>query len=157
MTLLGVTIPIALVWLIIAFILAVIEVISLGLTTIWFAGGAAVAVVAALLGVPVPIQVVIFVVVSILLLVLTRPWAMKHFKSKLENTNIDAVIGKEAMVTKDISPFSAGEAKLNGLTWVALSTDKNLTICAGTPARVDAVEGVKLIVTPVEQEGIHVC
>jgi membrane protein implicated in regulation of membrane protease activity len=150
MTLLGVTIPMALVWLIIAFVLAVIEAFSLGLTTIWFAGGAVVAVVAALLGASVPLQVVIFVVVSILLLVLTRPWAMKHFKTKLENTNIDAVIGKEAMVTKDISPFSAGEARLNGLTWVALATDKNLTISAGTPVRVDAVEGVKLIVTPLE-------
>lgn len=150
MTLLGITIPMALVWLIIAFILAVIEAFSLGLTTIWFAGGAVVAVVAALLGASVPLQVVIFVVVSILLLVLTRPWAMKHFKSKLESTNIDAVIGKEAMVTKDIKPFSAGEAKLNGLTWVALATDKTITISAGTVAKVDAVEGVKLIVTPVE-------
>jgi len=150
MTLLGVTIPIALVWLIIAFLLAVIEAFSLGLTTIWFAGGAVVAVVAALLGASIPVQVVIFVVVSILLLVLTRPWAVRHFKSKLESTNIDAVIGKEALVTKDISPFSAGEAKLNGLIWVALSTDKNLTIVAGTPVKVDAVEGVKLIVTPLE-------
>ncbi len=150
MTLLGITIPMALVWLIIAFVLAMIEAFSLGLTTIWFAGGAVVAVIAALLGASVPLQVVIFVVVSILLLVLTRPWAMKHFKSKLESTNIDAVIGKEAMLTKDISPFSAGEAKLNGLTWVALSTDKSLTISAGTAVRVDTVEGVKLIVTPVE-------
>ena len=150
MTLLGVTIPIALFWLIVAFILAIIEAFSLGLTTIWFAGGAVVAVVAALLGASVPLQVVIFVVVSILLLVLTRPWAMKHFKKNLESTNIDAVIGKEAMVTKDISPFSAGEARLNGLTWVALATDKNLTISAGAPVRVDAVEGVKLIVTPLE-------
>jgi membrane protein implicated in regulation of membrane protease activity len=150
MTLLGVTIPMALVWLIIAFALAVIEAFSLGLTTIWFAGGAVVAVIAALLGASVPLQVVIFVVVSILLLVLTRPWAMKHFKSKLESTNIDAVIGKEAMLTKDISPFSAGEAKLNGLTWVALATDKTITISAGTAVKVDAVEGVKLIVTPVE-------
>lgn len=150
MTLLGVTIPIALVWLIIAFIFAVIEAFTLGLTTIWFAGGAVAAVVAALLGASVPLQVVIFVVVSILLLVLTRPWAMKHFKSKLENTNIDAVIGKEAMVTKEISPFSAGEAKLNGLTWVALATDKNGTIYAGTAVKVDAVEGVKLLVTPLE-------
>lgn len=150
MTLLGVTIPIALVWLIIAFLLAVIEAFSLGLTTIWFAGGAVCAVVAALLGAPVPLQVGIFVVVSILLLVLTRPWAMKHFKKNLEPTNIDAVIGKEAMVTKDISPFSAGEARLNGLTWVALATDKTKTIIAGTAVKVDAVEGVKLIVTPVE-------
>jgi membrane protein implicated in regulation of membrane protease activity len=150
MTLLGITIPMALVWLVIAFVLAVIEAFSLGLTTIWFAGGAVVAVVAALLGASVPLQVVIFVVVSILLLVLTRPWAMKHFKKNLESTNIDAVIGKEAMVTKEIKPFSAGEAKLNGLTWVALATDKNLTISAGTAVKVDAVEGVKLIVTPVE-------
>jgi len=150
MTLLGVTIPIALVWLIIAFIFAVIEAFTLGLTTIWFAGGAVVAVVAALLDASVAVQVVIFVVVSILLLVLTRPWAMKHFKTKLESTNIDAVIGKEALVTQEISPFCAGEAKLNGLTWVALSTDKTRTIPACTAVRVDAVEGVKLIVTPVE-------
>jgi len=150
MTLLGVTIPIALVWLIVAFLLAVIEAFSLGLTTIWFAGGAVVAVVAALLGASVPVQVVLFVVVSIVLLVLTRPWAIRHFKKNLESTNIDAVIGKEALVTQDISPFSAGEARLNGLTWVALATDKNRTISAGTAVRVDAVEGVKLIVTPLE-------
>ena len=150
MTLLGVTIPIALVWLIVAFIFAVIEAFTLGLTTIWFAGGAVAAVVAALLGASVPVQVVLFVVVSILLLVLTRPWAVKHFKKTLESTNIDAVIGKEALVTQDIGPFSAGEAKLNGLTWVAVATDKNKTISAGTAVRVDAVEGVKLIVTPLD-------
>lgn len=150
MTLLGVTIPMALGWLIIAFVFAIIEAFTLGLTTIWFAGGAAAAVVVALLGFPILVQVVVFVVVSILLLVLTRPWAMKHFKSKLESTNIDAVIGKEAVVTQEISPFSAGEAKLNGLIWVALATDKNKTIPAGTAVKVDAVEGVKLIVTPLE-------
>jgi len=150
MTLLGVTIPMALGWLIIAFVFAIIEAFTLGLTTIWFAGGAAAAVVVALLGFPILVQVVVFVVVSILLLVLTRPWAMKHFKSKLESTNIDAVIGKEAVVTQEISPFSAGEAKLNGLISVALATDKNKTIPAGTAVKVDAVEGVKLIVTPLE-------
>lgn len=150
MTLLGVTIPIALMWLLIALVFAIIEAFTLGLTTIWFAGGAVVAVLVALAGLSVPVQVAVFVIVSILLLVLTRPWALKHFKSKLESTNIDAVIGKEALVTQEISPFAAGEARLNGLTWVALSTDRDRTIPVGSAVRVDKVEGVKLIVTPLE-------
>lgn len=156
MTLLGVTIPIALVWLAIAFVMAVIEALTLGLTTIWFAGGALAAVIAALIGLSVPVQVVIFVVVSLLLLVLTRPWALRHFKRSLENTNIDAVVGKEALVTSGIQPFGAGEVRLNGLTWVALAKDNKLTVPEGTVVLVEGVEGVKLIVTPKEKEDGHV-
>ena len=152
MTLLGVTIPIALAWLIAAVILALIEALTLGLTTIWFAGGALAAVIAALLGLPVAAQVVIFVVVSLLLLVLTRPWALRHFKRGLEHTNIDAVVGREALVTGEIRPFGTGEVRLNGLAWGARSSDNRDILAEGTVVRVVGVEGVKLIVSPKEKE-----
>ena len=152
MTLLGVTIPLALAWLIAALILAVIEALTLGLTTIWFAGGALAAVIAALLDAPVAAQVVIFVVVSLLLLVLTRPWALRHFKRGLEHTNIDAVVGREALVTGEIRPFETGEVRLNGLAWGARSRDNRETLPEGTPVRVVSVEGVKLIVVPKDKE-----
>mgnify|MGYP000411714952 CR=1 FL=1 len=66
-------------WLIIFIVLIVIELLTMGLTTIWFAGGALAALLMSVLGFGMPVQVVVFIIVSVLLLVLTRPIAVKYF------------------------------------------------------------------------------
>lgn len=138
----------ALYWLILFIVLLIIEIITLGLTTIWFAGGALIAFVLALLGVPATIQWAVFCVVSLVLLFATRPWAVRYFNNqKKEKTNVDSLIGKTAVVTTPIRNLEGkGEVFVNGLTWTARSAEDSVVIEENAHVTVKAVEGVKLIV-----------
>ena len=82
-------------WLILLGILLIIEIITLGLTTIWFAGGALIAFLVAILGGAVWLQVVVFLAVSILLLLFTRPIAMKYMNKNVQKTNVDSLKGEK--------------------------------------------------------------
>ena len=62
-------------WLVALIVFIIIEFVTMGLTTIWFAGGALVASVAAAFQAPIWLQVTLFLVVSLLLLFFTRPIA----------------------------------------------------------------------------------
>ena len=79
-------------WLIIFIVLIVIELLTMGLTTIWFAGGALAALLMSVLGFGMPVQVVVFIIVSGLLLVLTRPIAVKYFNQNRQKTNVESLI-----------------------------------------------------------------
>ncbi len=138
-------------WLILAAIFIILEFISMGLTTIWFAGGSIVALIAAALGTPWYIQVILFIVVSVVLLVITRPFAEKHLNSKLKDTNLDSLIGKHAIVITDINNLEdTGQIKLNGVEWTARTTDDNDTIEAGNTVMVNKIAGVKAIVSQIK-------
>lgn len=134
-------------WLLLAAIFIVIELVTLGLTTIWFAGGAFIAAIAGVCGANLVIQVILFLVVSILLLVLTRPIAVKHLDSKIEKTNSEALIGKTAVVIQEINNVNAtGQAKINGMEWTARAKNEDEVIPVGVNVTVVEISGVKLIV-----------
>ena len=129
------------IWLIITVILIVVEIITLGLTSIWFAGGAFVA------GAHWLVQLLVFAVVSTLLFVFTRPFAAKHLMKNVEKTNVDSLIGKEGIVKQEINNLEArGVVKLSGMEWSARSADDS-KIAAGEKVLVQSIDGVKLIVT----------
>ena len=144
----GLEISSAIFWLILAGIFGLTEAFTMGLTTIWFTGGALVAAVIAMAGFSVPIQVVIFFAVSIILIIFTRPLAKKKLKIGSQKTNVDALAGREALVVKTIMPFDAGQAKVDGIIWTAISGKPDLTLEEGTTVRIDHVQGVKLVVIP---------
>lgn len=134
-------------WLLMAAIFIVIELVTLGLTTIWFAGGAFVAAIAGALGADLVIQVILFLVVSIVLLVLTRPLAVKHLDANIEKTNMDALIGQTAVVIQEINNLNAvGQAKINGMEWTARAKKEDEIIPVGTNVNIVEISGVKLIV-----------
>lgn len=143
----------AMYWLILIILLVVIEIITLGLTTIWFAGGALAAFVLSMLGVHPVIQWAVFCAVSLLLLIFTRPWALRCFsEQKKEKTNVDSLIGKTAVVTAEICNLeSRGEVIVNGLTWTARAYGSAGTIPEHARVEIMAVEGVKLIVKEKEE------
>lgn len=133
-------------WLLLAAIFIVTEIISLGLTTIWFAGGAFVAAIAALAGANIVVQVILFALVSIVLLVVTRPVAKRYLDSKTEKTNAEALVGQNAIVLEEINNLSeTGKAKINGMEWTARSKEDSVIIPAGATAKVVEITGVKLI------------
>ena len=138
-------------WLVLLILCIVVEAATMALTTVWFAGGALVAVFAAVLHAPVAVQVVLFFAVSLLLLFFTRPIAVKYFNRDRVKTNVESLVGKQAIVTADIDNIqSTGSAVLNGQEWTARSIEDSVRISAGTVVKVTAVSGVKLIVEPDE-------
>lgn len=141
------------IWLIILIVLIVIEIITLGLTTIWFAGGSLVAFIAALCGAPPLLQGILFLSVSVLLLLLTRPVAMKYLNKGHTKTNIESVIGKKAVVLEEIDNLKAqGQVQLNGIEWTARAADPDQIIQKHQIVNIVRVDGVKLIVEIKEGE-----
>lgn len=134
-------------WLVLLILCIVIEVLTMGLTTIWFAGGALVAVLASLLHAPIFIQVILFFLVSFLMLFFTRPLAVKYFNKDRVKTNVESMVGRQAIVTSEVDNLqSAGQVTLGGQEWSARSYDDNVRIPVGIVVRVAAISGVKLIV-----------
>lgn len=151
MTILGITLSAAVIWLIIAAVCGLIEAITMGLTTIWFTGGAIIASIVAMAGFSIVVQVIVFLLVSMLLIYFTRPLAKRKLNVGNEKTNVEALVGREAIVTETIEPFSSGQAKVDGLVWSAIATDSHSTIKSGATVKIDSIEGVKLVVSPSQQ------
>lgn len=137
-------------WLLLAAIFIVIEIITLGLTTIWFAGGAFVAAIAAAGGANLVIQIILFVVVSVVLLFLTRPIAVKHLNANTEKTNAEALVGAKAVVLEEINNLKeTGKAKVNGMEWTARAKSDDEIIPVDSMVTITEISGVKLIVEKV--------
>ena len=138
-------------WLVLTIIFVVVEGLTIGLVSIWFAGGALIAMFLAMAGAGAIWQDVAFLVVSGLLLIATRPFVKKYLMNKKVKTNYESVIGGVAKVTETIDNFNqTGAAFADGKEWTARSTDSAVVIEQGALVRVAAVEGVKLMVEPYE-------
>ena len=135
------------VWLAILIILIVIEILTLGLTTIWFAGGALAAIIVAAVGGPVWLQVLLAGIVSAVLLFFTRPVAVKYFNRDRERTNAESLVGRQAIVLSEINNLQgAGQVTINGMEWTARSTNDGQTIEPGEVVVIRGINGVKLLV-----------
>ena len=146
----GITAYLPVYWLIALVVFLVIEAATLGLATIWFAGGALVALIAAMCGA----GIVLFLVVSLVLLFFTRPFAVRFLNKDTLKTNVDRVVGMEGVVTEEISNLAGtGKVSLGGNIWTARTENEGGTIPVDTVVAVLRVEGVKLIVKVKEKEG----
>ncbi len=135
------------VWLIILLAMLIMEVATMGLATIWFAGGALVATILAALGVMLPVQIIVFLLVSIILLFFTRPIALKYFNKERTKTNVDSLTGKHAIVVEEVDNLkNKGKATLNGMEWSVKAVEDGMVIPEGAVVTIAAVSGVKLIV-----------
>ncbi len=134
------------IWLVIVVLLLIVEIVTLGLTTIWFAGGALVSLIVSLLDGPLWLQVGLFILVSGLLLIFTRPLALKYFNSSRVRTNAEDLLGRHAIVTETVNNLEGtGRVKVNGLEWTARSSEESVSIEAGAKVRIMEIQGVKLI------------
>lgn len=134
-------------WLIVFVACIVIELITLGLTTIWFAGGALVAAIGAAFGAPLWLQAVLFGAVSLVLLYFTRPVAVKYFNRDRIKTNAESLVGKQAIVISEINNLQGiGQVTIGGQEWSARTVKEGMVLKAGTVVVVRAISGVKLMV-----------
>ena len=144
-----------LIWLGLFILLLVIEIITVGLTTIWFAAGALAALAANVLGANLIIQIIIFLAVSVVLLIFTRPWAEKHLNRKRVRTNYEREIGKVIRITEKVDNLDqTGKSVVDGQEWTVRSKNDSEICEAGELARGAAVSGVKLIVEKCEEETV---
>lgn len=140
-------------WLILLIVAIAIEALTLGLTSIWFAGGALVAILVAALNLPVIVQVIAFVVVSLVLLIFTRPIAVKYFNKSRIRTNVESMVGKQAIVISEIDNLQGiGQVTVNGQEWSARSANDKVGFQVGEVVRIVAVNGVKLVVKMEENQ-----
>ena len=140
----------AIVWAVFIVITAIIELQTSDLVTIWFTIGAVGALIAALFKLPIWLQLVIFLAISTVCLIATRPIAKKLQQKEVIRTNSDKVIGKVALVTKQISEDEIGEVKIEGREWRAINND-GITFEVGEKVMVEAISGTKLIVSKIEE------
>ena len=139
------------VWLGIAILAAVVEAVVPSLVSVWFVPGSLVGLVVSLCGGPIWLQIFVFLAVSLACLAFTRPLAKKLLVHHKERTNADRVVGATGIVIQDIdNVVSTGRVTVMGHSWSARSTQKDGKIEAGSRVRIERIEGVKLLVTPVE-------
>ena len=125
------------------------EAATVNMVSAWFAIGSLAALITALLGGQMWLQVVIFLAVSGVALALLRPIAKKYFTPKLTRTNVDALTGKTCLCVTAIDNLAgSGQVKIGDVEWSARSTTGEV-IPADTEVKIDRVEGVKVYVTPV--------
>lgn len=140
-------------WLIIFVACIVIEIITMGLTTIWFAGGSLVAAVSAAFSAPLWLQLLLFVAVSFVLLYFTRPIAVKYFNKDRIKTNVESLIGKQAIVISEIDNLQGiGQVTVGGQEWSARTVKDGITLPVGCVVVIRAINGVKLMVEEKEQK-----
>ncbi len=139
----------AYIWLGLAVVFLIAEAGTVALVSVWFAGGALLAMLAAILGAGFALQLAVFVLVSGALLALMYPCIKKRINSRRTRTNADRLIGQCALVTEDVDNLQeTGAIRINGVLWTAKS-ESGARIPAGAQIRILRIEGAKVYVEPV--------
>ena len=140
------------IWLIIAGILLVGEIVTTGFLIFWFSLGALLAMVVSFFTTNIIIQTAVFVLSSAILIFATKPFIKKFAKNDNSiKTNAFSIIGKKAIVIEDIqSTDTKGQIKINGEVWSAVSSDENIDIPKGTQVEILDIKGVKTVVVPLK-------
>lgn len=142
----------AIVWLALFVILLIVELLTVGLTSIWFAGGALAALVLELLGVDLIWQIGAFILVSFVLVYFTRPFAVRYVNAHHEKTNYEQTVGKIVRITQRVDDLAqTGKGILDGMEWT-VRTDSKEVLEKDTLARVIRISGVKLLVEPYKED-----
>ena len=142
-------------WLIVAGLFFVGEIFTLGFLIFWFGIGALFAMIVSFFTTNIIIQTTVFLITSTIFILATKPLVKKFVDVKNTNTNVFSIIGKKALVIKDIDPIhSSGQIKLNGEVWSA-ETENDEIIKEGSEVEVLKINGVKAIVKLVESEKVE--
>lgn len=141
------------VWLAAMIILIIIEIVTVGLTTIWFAIGALVAIIVSMLGGGIILQLTVFLLISLGMLIFTRPLAIRYINNSRTRTNYEGIIGKVVRITQEVDNIAGkGAAVVNGQEWTVRSADDGIRMEAGSLAKIIDIKGVRLIVDKYEEE-----
>ena len=136
------------IWLIILVLFGIGEAVTVGLTSIWFA------LIVSQLGLGFWPQIITFLILSALSMLLVRPFAKKVLQPGYSPTNADRIIGATGLVTEEIDNLAGhGLVNIAGQVWSARSAGEGAVIPAGQEVRVTQIQGVKVLVEPVQTGG----
>lgn len=139
-------------WLIAFVVFLIAEIATVALTSIWFAAGALVAFIVSFFCDTLWVQILVFLIVSLVMVIVTRPVANKFLNQNREKTNVDALVGRQGVVTEAIDNLKAvGEVSISGQLWMARTADDTVRITEGAKVIVKEIRGVKLIVEEKEE------
>ena len=134
-------------WIALIVVLLLVEIGTVGLTAIWFAGGALAGLIGKLVGLNIYVQVVLFIIVSAVLICFTRPWALKYMKPRLVKTNYETVVGEKVCLIEPVdNTIGTGTAVYKGQEWTARAYEDGKVYEAGTIVQVKEIRGVTLYV-----------
>ena len=137
-------------WVGLMVVFGILELSTVNLVSIWFVAGSLVAMIAALSGASLWVQIILCLVTAGVLLAFLQPFVRKFVSPKKTATNADMVLGREAYLTEEVDNIrGTGSLKLDGKEWTVRSVDQSL-LPAGTLVKIVRLEGVKLYVTPVQ-------
>ncbi len=137
-------------WLAVSIALGVAEMFSLDLILAMLAAGAVIGMVAALIGLPVFVQILAALAASVAALALVRPAFINRLHNGPElSLGHGKLVGTRCLVTQEISGLNAGRIKAGGETWTALPYDENLRITAGETVEILQIKGATAYVHPV--------
>ncbi|HJC99438.1 NfeD family protein [Candidatus Arthromitus sp. SFB-turkey] len=137
-------------WFLIFLILIIVEVLTINLSTVWFIIGSVFAFFSSFFTRNLNYQIIVFIVFTIISIILTKRFLTKVSNFKKINTNVDSIIGRTCLVTKDINNLlNQGEIVIDKNIWSALSKDDNVVIKEGTKVKICDIKGVKVIVEEV--------
>lgn len=132
----------------------IVEIATVGLASIWFAGGALVAAIACLMGASLWVQIFLFFAVSFVLLYFTRPWALKFIRPKNIKTNYEEIEGKSVKVIERVDNLKGtGKVLYNGVEWTARAERDGEIFEAEEMAQALEVQGVKMILRKQDNKG----
>ena len=141
-------------WIFLAIVTLCVELITVGLTSIWLTGGSLLALLLNVIGAPVAVQIAAFFIATFVLLYFTRPWAIKYVNNRRTRTNYEETIGREVRVIERVDNHaSTGRVIYNGMEWTARALHEDDTFDEGDLAIVANVVGVKLIIK--RKEGLQ--
>ena len=144
--------PTSWLWLAALVFFIIVEAATVQMVSVWFMAGSIAALLASLLNAGLFVEIVVFVLVSAVALLVLRPIAKRRLEAAKVPTNADMAIGGVGIVTEDIDNDSArGRVSINNLSWAARSREDEL-IKKGEKVRINAISGVKLIVSPIKEE-----
>ncbi|MBO8413922.1 MAG: NfeD family protein [Firmicutes bacterium] len=141
------------IWLGVLILSIIVEAATTSLVSIWFAGGALIAMILSIPSIiPFWVEIIAFVVVSIVLMICFRSLSLKLLKRSTTRSNIDEIIGSKGVIIKKVTPIERGEVKINDIVWTAMSYQENETIEVDTIVEVCALKGNKLYVKPINNK-----
>lgn len=145
-------ISMSLIWIGVALLATVVEIATQQLVSIWFAVAGFITFVFAYLGFSIGIQLLVFAFVSAASFILIRRYLMPYIQTRFVPTNVDRLIGQEAVVTRELPLRGRGEVRVLGQFWTAQCDDPEQRVEVDQPVLIRAIEGATLIVSAIEEE-----
>lgn len=134
-----------LIWVFLAVIFAILELITTAFFLVWFSVGSIVAAILNYLGFDVYVQFIAFVIVSLVLILSTRKFADRITPEPSKKTTADRLIGKHGKIIRKLEDNNY-IVHVSGEEWSAVGED----IDVNDKVEIVGIDSIKLIIKKID-------